>query len=43
MKGDPLYTARWMLHTGAGLLTDKQIVRLRTLFADEEHVQVEAT
>ncbi len=31
------------LHTRAGLLTDKQIHRLRALFAVEEHVEVEAT
>ncbi|MFB4273454.1 ISL3 family transposase [Nonomuraea sp. GTA35] len=42
-KGDPLYSARRTLHTGAGLLTDKQIHRLRALFAVEEHVEVEAT
>jgi transposase len=39
-KGDPLYSARRTLHTGAGLLTDKQIHRLRALFAVEEHVEV---
>ncbi|MBS1673837.1 MAG: ISL3 family transposase, partial [Actinobacteria bacterium] len=43
MKGDPLYQARRTLHTGAGLLTEKQHARLGTLFAAEEHVQVEAT
>jgi hypothetical protein len=43
MKNDPLYSARRTLHTGAGLLTDKQIDRLATLFADDAHVQVEAT
>ncbi|MBF8186280.1 ISL3 family transposase [Nonomuraea sp. K274] len=42
-KDDPLYSARRTLHTGAGLLTDKQIHRLRALFAVEEHVEVEAT
>ncbi len=36
MKGDPLYSARRTLHTGAGLLTDKQAARLRALFAAEE-------
>jgi transposase len=41
--GDPLYAARRMLHTGAGLLTDKQADRLRELFAGDAHVQVEAT
>ncbi len=43
MKGDPLYTARRTLPTGADLLTDKQIARLNALFADEAHVEVEAT
>jgi len=42
-KDDPLYRARRTLHTGAGLLTDKQKDRLAELFATEEHVQVEAT
>ena len=43
MKGDPLYSARRTLHTGAGLLTDKQKDRLAALFADDAHVEVEAT
>ncbi len=42
-KGDPLYAARRTLHTGAGLLTDKQKTRLDRLFADDAHVEVEAT
>ena len=42
-KGDPLYAARRTLHTGAGLLTDKQKTRLERLFADDAHVEVEAT
>jgi hypothetical protein len=42
-KGDPLYAARRTLHTGADLLTDKQKDRLTTLFAVDEHVEVEAT
>ena len=42
-KDDPLYAARRTLHTGAGLLTDKQTDRLAVLFAAEEHVQVQAT
>jgi transposase len=42
-KGDPLYTARRTLHTGADLLTDKQQARLESLFAVEEHVAVEVT
>ena len=41
--GDPLYSARRTLHTGTDLLTDKQRHRLETLFADDDHVQVEAT
>jgi transposase len=42
-KSDPLYAARRSLHTGADLLTDKQTARLEALFADDEHVAVEAT
>ena len=42
-KTDPLYRARRTLHTGAGLLTDKQRARLEALFAGDDHVQVEAT
>lgn len=42
-KDDPLYKARRTLHTGAGLLTDKQQTRLEALFADEQHTEVEAT
>ena len=42
-KDDPLYSARRTLHTGAGLLTDRQAQRLRDLFAADEHVEVQAT
>ncbi|MGH3495850.1 MAG: ISL3 family transposase [Nocardioidaceae bacterium] len=42
-KDDPLYKSRRTLHTGADLLTDKQQARLDALFAEDEHVQVEAT
>lgn len=42
-KDDPLYKSRRTLHTGAGLLTDMQIESLTALFADEGHVEVEAT
>jgi transposase len=42
-KGDPLYSARRTLHTGADLLTDKQKNRLEALFATDAHVEVEAT
>jgi transposase len=42
-KGNPLYSARRTLHTGADLLTDKQIDRLNALFASDEHIDVEAT
>jgi transposase len=42
-KSDPLYSARRTLHTGADLLTEKQKTRLTELFANEEHLQVEAT
>jgi len=40
---DPLYRARRTLHTGGGLLTDKQKKRLAELFHGDEHVQVEVT
>jgi transposase len=40
---DPLYRARRTLHTGADLLTDKQKARLEALFANDDHVQIEAT
>ena len=42
-KSDPLYSARRTLHTGADLLTDKQQDRLHALFADDAHVEVQAT
>jgi transposase len=42
-KEDPLYKSRRTLHTGAGLLTDRQRQRLTALFADDRHVEVEAT
>jgi len=42
-KDDPLYKSRRTLHTGADLLTDKQCDRLRSLFVDDAHVEVEAT
>jgi transposase len=42
-KGDPLYTSPRTLHTGAELLTDKQTDRLEALFADDAHVEVQAT
>ncbi len=42
-KDDPLYKSRRTLHTGADLLTDKQKDRLTALFADDAHVEVEAT
>ena len=41
--GDPLYGARRTLHTGEALLTDRQRTRLVALFADDDHVAVEAT
>ena len=40
---DPLYRARRTLHTGADLLTDKQKTRLASLFAGDQHVEVETT
>ncbi|WFP16946.1 ISL3 family transposase [Citricoccus muralis] len=42
-SGDPLYGVRRVLHTGEVLLTEKQRDRLDAVFADERHVQVEAT
>jgi transposase len=41
--GDPLYGNRRVLRTGADLLTDDQRARLNAVFADERHVEVEAT
>jgi transposase len=43
LANDPLYGARRTLHTGIGLLTNRQGHRLELLFADDNHVQVEAT
>ena len=40
---DPLYRARRTLHTGTELLTVKQQARLATLFANDDHVELEAT
>jgi transposase len=42
-KDDLLYTSRRTLHTGAGLLSDRQRQRLTARFADGRHVEVEAT
>ncbi|GMA23119.1 ISL3 family transposase [Luteimicrobium album] len=42
-KDDPLYKTRRTLHTGAGLLTDRQVERITALFTDDQHVEVEAT
>ncbi|WP_092613880.1 ISL3 family transposase [Raineyella antarctica] len=41
--GDPLYGIRRALHTSAGLLTDKQRARIGAVFADDAHIEVEAT
>jgi len=41
--GDPLYSCRRTLHTGMGLLTDRQWERVTALFAGDAHVDVEAT
>jgi transposase len=43
LAADPLHRARRTLHTGLDLLTDRQHTRLTDLFADDRHVQVEAT
>ncbi len=40
-KDDPLYKSRRTLHTGSGLLTDRQTDRLNRLFADDRHVEVD--
>jgi len=42
-SGDPLYGIRRVLRTGIELLTDRQHQRLTAVFADEQHVEVEAT
>jgi transposase len=42
-SGDPLFGIRRVLRTGSDLLTDKQRDRLNAVFADDAHVQVEAT
>ena len=41
--GDPLFKARRTLHTGADLLTDKRKARIETLFATDDHAEVEVT
>ena len=42
-KTDPLYRARRTLATGHALLSEPQRTRLQALFANEQHVEVEAT
>jgi transposase len=42
-RTDPLFRARRTLHTGAELLTERQQARLHALFANDDHVAVEAT
>lgn len=42
-RGDPLYTSRRTLHTGADLLTTRQRSRLDRLFAHPDHTEVEVT
>lgn len=39
---EPLFKARRVLHTGAGLLTDRQYERVQALFANPNHLEVEA-
>ena len=41
--GDPLYSARRTLSTGADLLTERQRARIDALFADDTHLHVEVT
>ncbi|QZE24957.1 ISL3 family transposase [Brevibacterium casei] len=43
MSGDPLYSARRTLLTGAGLLQPRQVQRVEALFDDTRHAAVEAT
>ena len=43
MSGDPLYSARRTLLTGAGLLQPRQAQRIEALFEDARHAAVEAT
>lgn len=38
-----LYAARCILPSGAAVLTDKRAARLLELFANDNHVRVEAT
>lgn len=42
-SGDPLYSSRRTLHTGMGLLTDRQWDRVQALFNGDDHVEVEVT
>ena len=42
-SGDPLYGIRRVLRTGVELLTARQRQRLNAVFADEQHIEVEAT
>nr|WP_308468959.1 ISL3 family transposase [Glaciibacter superstes] len=42
-RNDPLYGVRRTLHTGAGLLTDRQHARLDAVFQVAEHAQLKAT
>lgn len=42
-SGDPLYGARRILRTGAGLLTQRQHHRLEKVFTNDDHVEIEAT
>ena len=41
--GDPLYSCRRTLHTGMGLLTDRQWDRINRLFDSDNHIDVEVT
>jgi len=41
--GDPLYSCRRTLHTGIGLLTDRQWTRVSRLFDNDDHIDVEVT
>ena len=42
-SGDPLYSCRRTLHTGIGLLSDRQWARVSRLFDTDDHVEIEVT
>ncbi len=42
-SGGPLYSCRCTLHSGNGLLTDRQWARVTALFDTDDHVEIEVT